>query len=305
MLKESQTMNIVKTESATEDYKCRRCGYKTTDKSHLLRHLKRKTMCKATLEDISVEDLMQEHGRKYADETYDCDCGKRYNSRQGLYLHKKICTVKVDEIQELKYQLSRQKQEIDELKKAVASSSRGPQINNTNNGTINNIHVHAFTQEDVRYIKEHPNFQKAVIHAVKKKAEGVMYLIEKKHFDPKHPENHTIKKMNKKDPFIRVYDGEKWIVKGQEDALEKVFVGVHNIFSEFVDQYEGDWEEMKKLLDAFMHTVGEPLGWDLNSLNDVYTYQGDMSDEQKREYRKRLFRLGYEYVYTRSKQMFD
>lgn len=85
---------------------CRRCGYNSEDRSHFLRHLKRKNPCRAILEDVSVEDMLKEYGRKYNEVTHDCACGKRYNSRQGLYLHKRKCRVEPkSEVQELREQV--------------------------------------------------------------------------------------------------------------------------------------------------------------------------------------------------------
>ncbi len=286
-------------------FTCRRCGHTTDRKHSLLLHLQRKKTCFATDEDVPVDELIEELTSKEVwDKSYDCEnCGRVFKTRQGKCKHKKNCFVdkKNDEIQELKRQ-------IEELKSAVASKPVvANNTTNNNNGTINNtvnnnIHIHAFKKEDVQHILDHLKFHDAMLQAVQKRKDGVMYLIGKKHFDPNHPENHTIKKMKKKDPFIEIYDGKQWVLRDQEDVLEEVFIGVHNLFSHFVDQYTGDWKKMKCVLDEFMRTVGQPLNWDLNS--DEYEYNREMDDKQKDECRKRLFRLAYEYIYRRSSELF-
>mgnify|MGYP001375093473 CR=1 FL=1 len=39
------------------EYECKRCGYITNRKGNMKYHLNRKNPCKATLEDISIENL--------------------------------------------------------------------------------------------------------------------------------------------------------------------------------------------------------------------------------------------------------
>ena len=38
------------------EYKCLRCGYKATQKSNLINHLKRKKICLPIKQDISIEN---------------------------------------------------------------------------------------------------------------------------------------------------------------------------------------------------------------------------------------------------------
>ena len=44
------------------EYKCFRCGYEASQKIGLVRHLKRKNMCKAILDDISIESMVNYYG---------------------------------------------------------------------------------------------------------------------------------------------------------------------------------------------------------------------------------------------------
>jgi hypothetical protein len=288
------------------EYQCPRCGYTTNHLSSFKNHLQRKNVCAPSVVDVNIDGLLESYTEQTTkSKCYKCDyCDKVFSTPQSKYQHKIRC--KKTEVAVLKDQIKTLEKKVSHITNNNNTTNNNTTNNNTtniNNGTVNNIHVHAFSKEDIKHILDHPKFHDAIIHAAKKKRDGMMYLIGKKHFDPAHPENHTIKKLTKKDPFIEVYDGKQWIVRDQEDVLEDVFIGVHNMFSHFVDAYSGDWNKMRTVLDAFMKTVGQPLDWDINS--DAYEYDGNMTEKQKEECRIRLFKLAYEYIYRRSGEIFN
>ena len=71
---------------------CKRCGYTTNQKGHLIRHLNNKKQCSVLLQDIPCAELIDELGKKYNEKTHDCEfCGKRFNSRSNKSHHKTIC----------------------------------------------------------------------------------------------------------------------------------------------------------------------------------------------------------------------
>jgi len=68
-LETTLTVNVV-------DHNCEFCNYKTTHKSHYLKHLLTAKHCDETLPSTTV---------------FSCECGKKYKHRQGLWKHKKTC----------------------------------------------------------------------------------------------------------------------------------------------------------------------------------------------------------------------
>ncbi len=77
----------------TKQYICKRCGYKTNFKSSLRNHLLRQKDCKANLEDINREFLLEELNNK-PKKVFNCrKCGKEYLLRQSKWKHEKICKV--------------------------------------------------------------------------------------------------------------------------------------------------------------------------------------------------------------------
>ena len=156
-------------------------------------------------------------------------CKKHYASRQSLYVHIKTCTVvavpltlvdriTAETIEDLKNTVreDRKKHEIErdeylkkqeehekqheEMKAQIAmlfeKHANVAAVNtNSNNTTSNNtaietqnitININAFGNEKTDYIDE-----KAFLSCIDKVYKSIPSLIEKIHFDPKHPENHN------------------------------------------------------------------------------------------------------------------
>ena len=101
------------------NYNCRRCGYSTINKTMFKRHLLRKNLCNAELEEISRYELLKinnfdilaknyEHVTKCSIDVnpdvnpklYICAyCNKNFKSRQGKYKHVKYyCKNKKEEL---------------------------------------------------------------------------------------------------------------------------------------------------------------------------------------------------------------
>lgn len=51
-----------------------------------------------------------------------------------------------------------------------------------------------------------------------------------------------------------------------------------------------------------MKKIGEPLDWDINSKD--YEYNGQITDKQKDDMKRGVYRLACEYIYRRSQELF-
>lgn len=107
-------------DSCVDKWMCKRCGVEFTQKSSLKTHLQTKKIhCNPTLEDISIEVLLQEFEKTYNDVTYDCTlCEKRFNTRQSMYRHRKMCARKREAISKITEQ-NNQPVQIDNLEMNV------------------------------------------------------------------------------------------------------------------------------------------------------------------------------------------
>lgn len=307
---EQQKMNIQQ-----QIMECQRCGHSFSTKGNLLQHLRRKVSCPSTQHDISTNELIASlTKREYNEKTYDCTfCERQFNTWQSRSRHHKICkkrleteTNKNDQMVVVPltaFEEMKHKVEILEAKIAAQpiNNTTINTTNNINNGTVNNIHIHAFGKEDISYITEHPRIHDAFMSFLKKRGEGLCTMIKHKHFHPKHPENHNIKKVNKKDTFIHVYNGSEWVPRDMEVALDDIFLSLQHLFANFIESMD-NVDKVRSIVDQFMKEVGEPLGWDLDC--DGYTYDQEHTDKEKEKYKKQLFRLACEYIYIRSKDVF-
>lgn len=298
------------------NYICRRCGYATTCRSNLIKHLKRKMSCAVLHEDVSIIDLLKEtYVRSYTDDDIKCSfCAKLLKSHAALCRHKKICKnnpknegyiVQLkDTVEELRGMVVQQQAVIQKL-----SQSQSPSVNhygNINHGNqvnqVNHITINGLGKEDITHITGHPRFPDFMVKCIRDKVEGVCNYLVKKHFDPAHPENHNIKKTNRKDPFMECFDGRKWKVRHCEDILEDIFLNIQTEFANFVDEaFAENGGINRNWMDNFMKQVGVPLDWDLS--NDSYTFRGEVSEENKKMLRKKIYQLACEYIYRHSKEV--
>lgn len=291
-------------------FTCERCGYEATQKVHLINHLQRKKACQPDLSNTDRNVLLEELTNK-DDLPFKCDnCGTGFKYRQSKYRHEQTCE-QTNVIRKLTKELKSLKRQME-----IVSSGNNA-TNNTNNGNIttnnttnttnanviNNITVNGLGKEDIGYLTEHPRFQQFMIKCIKERTDGIMEYLEKKHFDPSHPENHNLKKM-KRDDFIEVYDGKKWRLRFKEDVLEDVFEHMQRDFANFVEEaFIENGQLQKRILDQFMNTVGKPLNWDLTA--GEYEYEGEIEEEKRQQLQTKIYKLALEHIYKKSKEMHD
>ena len=102
---------------------CDRCGKFFTRLTSLRTHFNNKKTCKPLLKDISIEELKEKY--KVNKGCYKCEnCGKEYKTASGKCKHKKKCILNMELIEknekyELKTELERKDNELDELKKQL------------------------------------------------------------------------------------------------------------------------------------------------------------------------------------------
>lgn len=294
------------------EWQCKRCGYMASTKGNLIKHYQRKTQCDATVSNISPLECLEELCKKtYEGNVIRCEyCQKQFKSASCKSKHKKICKKKPeDKVKSLEDKVKKLEEALQNLTYHQSPSS--PQVNlyggqHINQGNqlhqVNHITIHAVGREDIAYLTEHARYPEFMIRCIRDKVEGVCNFLLKKHFDPAHPENHNLKKTNRKDPFIECFDGRKWKVRFCEDVLEDIFINIQTDFANFVDQAFAENGTIKKVwMDNFMKQVGVPLDWDLS--NDGYTFQETMSEEDKKNFRKKIYLLACEYIYRHSKEV--
>ena len=205
---------------------------------------------------------------------FACDaCGKKYFHRQSLYTHKNTCTVVIPtetttiqdiqhqkQIEEMKLAFDKERQEMKKefeesmtekinkiLEKHAGSTTNNH--NNTNNTNTNNIetqnitiNINAFGNENTDYIDD-----KAILACIGRIYNSIPSLLEKIHFDPKHPENHNIKITNKKLPYASVMgNNQKWKTVDRKDAIESMVNNSYNMLDEKYTENKDKISESKQ-----------------------------------------------------------
>jgi len=105
--------------------------------------------------------------------------------------------------------------------------------NNINKGIVNNIVINNYGSENIDYI----TFNKFV-KLLETPLSAISKLIELKHFNEKHPENHNIKITNIHDKFAKIYKDKKWLVSNKKDIIQDLVENGYADFEEFKDLNE-------------------------------------------------------------------
>ena len=241
-------------------YFCETCKSSFLTKQHYDRHAKTKKHLMRQTKDTPL---------------YSCNtCKKTFRYASGVSNHKLSCkSQSTSELETIKEELKIMKAAFEferatykeEITKMLDRYSVGNNSNNITNIDTqqNNIHIHinAFGQENLDYLTDN-----MVSQCVNKIYDSIPTIIEKIHFDPKHPENHNVRITNKKLPHASVIGMDnKWRLMNKEEAISSMVENGYNIidnkfkedptlfseerrrhFRSFQDNFENDEKETMK-----------------------------------------------------------
>jgi hypothetical protein len=148
-----------------------------------------------------------------------------------------------------KYKLERDEylKERDELRAQIAillDNQSQKTINTNQNIETQNItiNINAFGNENTDYIDD-----KAILACISKVYKSIPSLLEKIHFDPKHPENHNIKITNKKLPYASVMgNNQKWKTVDRKDAIDTMVNNSYNMLDDKFKENKNKISESKQ-----------------------------------------------------------
>jgi hypothetical protein len=162
--------------------------------------------------------------------------------------------------------------------------------------------------EKIDYLLEHPDFITIMNNCIENKVDGICNLIAMKHFDPEHPENHNIRKLNKKDNFLEVYKNKCWTTKNYRDGLDFITIPLEMTFSLFMEKMvEQNISIKKSVFQHFMKEVGSILGWDLSvgdynfSFNNSSMNNNDLSEKSQKSLKTKIYKVCSDCIYNNSK----
>jgi predicted RNA-binding Zn-ribbon protein involved in translation (DUF1610 family) len=264
-------------------YVCERCGYTTTCKSNLLRHLKRVNVCVAKNNNIDVNEYIHNLTKKeYHNRTFSCEiCGKTFTSRGNKSRHKKVCTnneitnvnntkdINIDVVNIMKDMKAR----LDHVETLINNSrcEQNVVINNTSNITNTvNISVHNFGNENTSFLT-----QEFLSYCLLNPRKGMTSLIENIHYNKDYPENHNIRCKSLKQNVFEKYIDAEWRACDASNTLDELIrKGYRILNTHYTERYMNDpniyEDEMKQRAYERFRFLGD------TSCNDYFAIKREL-----------------------------
>lgn len=273
---EEEIRNEMDLQTDTELLSCPRCGYTTTYRPTMKKHLERKRPCPAALSDISMETIMSQYphlAHKPVDmnKQFACEwCPARFTTRQGLSRHRgHFCQHKPSQAAQeaIQSEILELRQRLDELEhsaSASVSASTPAVITNSHNTNCHNtthvqnvqqnVQIYAFGRQSVDHLLEDTRFMN---QCLKRREKGLAEFVQRLHYDADHPENHNIKATNPKSAFVKTFDGERWVWSDKESVLQDLLEEGCNGFDTHYEEHKDTLSEhlsetMMTLVEEFM-----------------------------------------------------
>ena len=220
--------HMMREESVRQDlFQCKTCNKWYCGRSGISHH--NKTCSSKNVKNPKPNTIISEQPVDLKVAQKSCIVQKDPTSVQEIVNELKLAFDK--ERQEMKQAFAEtMKEEINKILEKHAGTTNHNTNNNTNNiETQNiNININAFGNENTDYLDD-----KAILACIGRVYKSIPALLEKIHFDPKHPENHNIKITNKKLPYASVMgDNQKWKTVDRKDVIETMVINSYNMLDE-------------------------------------------------------------------------
>lgn len=217
-------------------FSCKRCGYETSVKTNIKRHLVKTTECEAKYSDKTRSELLQELTIEIETE-FKCDkCQKSFSFSSAKYRHQKNCQKFANKTAELEDKVKQLEKQLKIFQMAASGqavmvaaaapvSNSGKMVNsaNTFNNNINNsvsinvgnalnsIHNSDYSEISIREIKDS-------IDVYDHPSDFIPILLQLTHFNKCFPKNHNIRIIN--EDIAEVYEYGKWVQQKTDQALK-------------------------------------------------------------------------------------
>ena len=199
--------------------------------------------------------------------TYFCEfCNKNFSSKSHLTRHIKLnCKAKKEKDKE---ELSADKKEIAELKGQInklidkvgnktyhthignTTNNNKTETNNTlnlDNSVNNNVNLNVFGKENMEMVTD--EIKKEMIKGPFKMMPKLLEMI---YFNKDHPENHTMKLVNKNKDVMKIHDKDGWKLVDKKDTIDYVLEDKNYAIDSYFEENEADFSKfVKKIYNNF------------------------------------------------------
>jgi len=276
-------------------YKCDKCNVITENNYDFQKHLKTKKHLRnmGELDNNEINQKTTENNIKttennpsdtISEDMFECDfCNATFKHMQSKYRHQSNnCKVKKSQIaiiEEMKNEMKEQEarhsekmfeqearhsEEMRELRMelmkiteiALLSKPSGGNRNCNNVTNNNNIIINAYGKEDISFLKD-----KDFLEMLNSSGTSVQTLVKKIHFNAEHPENKNVKITNKKQPYAKVYNGDKWLLKDKKETISDLVEDKMNILDGKFEELQDDMSPFKqgRHMDFHENTTDETI----------------------------------------------
>ena len=163
---------------------------------------------------LDTEKILSKENNNLEENLYCCEsCGKTFKRNDNLKRHKeRYCRV----LKDIKYQNQQLIEEKLILEKKVQQLNTDL-INKPTQIINNTININGFGNENLGYISD--QYIRTLLSIP---FNALPRLIKDIHCNPHHPENHNIRKTNKRDKFISIYQDGKWTYEDKNKLLDNL-----------------------------------------------------------------------------------
>ena len=216
---------------------CKYCNKKFKHSSGLSRHVK--YYCKKN-NDEDLKELVRLLNEQ----------NKQLEDKMGLEMSKR--DKEIDTLQKkINIEMSKRDKQVDTLQKKISKLTTKLQINNTNNGIINNnIILNNYTETDISHLTS-----KDYTYLINEINNCLPKMIERIHFNPKVPENMNVYISNMKDKFIMMYKDGTWKLYDRNVEIDKMFDKNLDQLREWLDG-NNQYEKLKKKFEKMETNLG-------------------------------------------------
>jgi len=130
---------------------------------------------------------------------------------------------------------------------------------------------------------------------------GIPQLIRLIHFNPEQPQNQNVRLKNKKEPYLKVFNGQNWELRDKDDTIQDLIISKKEIADDYLENLlvAQDMEITKKqdkIIDALTHEKYETYTEAIEEyLNTIILDENDSKKAIMNKY-KRLYDKLYKQI---------